>query len=82
MVLKFFLHLSRDEQKRRFLERLDEPDKHWKFSTADLAERAHWDAYQDAYQEAIAATAAPLGAVVRGAGGQQVVHPPGRGARR
>ncbi len=59
VVLKFFLHLSKDEQKRRFLSRLDEKDKHWKFSTADLAEREHWDAYQAAYQEAIAATAAP-----------------------
>ncbi len=59
VVLKFFLHLSREEQKRRFLARLDEPDKHWKFSTADLAERDHWDAYQAAYQAAIEATAAP-----------------------
>lgn len=59
VVLKFFLHLSKDEQKRRFLARLEEKDKHWKFSTADLAEREHWDAYQAVYQEAIAATAAP-----------------------
>jgi len=59
VVLKFFLHLSREEQKRRFLARLDEPDKHWKFSTADLAERDHWDAYQAAYQAAIETTAAP-----------------------
>ena len=59
IVLKFFLNLSKHEQKRRFLERLDEPEKNWKFSTADLAERGHWDAYQDAYQDAIAATAAP-----------------------
>src|SRR5208282_4797820 len=59
MVLKFFLHLSKQEQKRRFLERLDEPHKNWKFSSADLAERGYWDDYQAAYQEAIAATAAP-----------------------
>ena len=59
VILKFFLHLSKDEQKRRFLARLDERDKHWKFSTADLAERAHWDAYQAAYQAAIMATAKP-----------------------
>jgi PPK2 family polyphosphate:nucleotide phosphotransferase len=59
LVLKFFLHLSKEEQRRRFLARLDEPDKHWKFSSADLAERGYWDAYQAAYQEAIAATAAP-----------------------
>ena len=59
LVLKFFLHISKDEQKRRFMERLDEPGKNWKFSPADLAERRHWDDYQDAYQAAIAATAAP-----------------------
>src|SRR5580704_1777547 len=58
VVLKFFLNLSKEEQKRRFLSRLDEPDKNWKFSSADLAERAYWDDYQTAYQEAIAATAA------------------------
>lgn len=56
---KFFLHLSKAEQRRRFLARLDRPDKNWKFSAADIAERAHWDAYQAAYEEAIAATAAP-----------------------
>jgi PPK2 family polyphosphate:nucleotide phosphotransferase len=56
LVLKFFLHVSKDEQKRRFLERLDNPDKHWKFSEADLAEREHWKAYQRAFEEAIAAT--------------------------
>lgn len=55
--LKFFLHLSREEQRRRFLARLDTPEKNWKFSAADIAERAHWDAYQHAYQDAIAATA-------------------------
>jgi PPK2 family polyphosphate:nucleotide phosphotransferase len=59
VVLKFFLNVSKQEQKRRFLERLDETDKHWKFSTSDLAERGFWDDYQLAYQEAIAATAAP-----------------------
>ena len=59
MVLKFFLNVSKQEQKRRFLERLDEPDKNWKFSRADLAERGYWDDYQAAYEQAIAATAAP-----------------------
>jgi PPK2 family polyphosphate:nucleotide phosphotransferase len=54
---KFFLHLSKAEQKRRFLARLDTPEKNWKFSAADIAERAYWDDYQDAYEEAIAATA-------------------------
>ncbi len=59
VVLKFFLNLSREEQKRRFLARLEDPKKNWKFSAADLMERDHWDAYQAAYQEAIAATATP-----------------------
>ncbi|HTC10124.1 MAG TPA: polyphosphate kinase 2 family protein [Acetobacteraceae bacterium] len=59
VVLKFFLNVSKEEQKRRFLERLDEPDKNWKFSAGDLAERGFWDQYQAAYQEAIVATAAP-----------------------
>jgi PPK2 family polyphosphate:nucleotide phosphotransferase len=57
LVLKFFLNVSRKEQKRRFLERLDEPDKHWKFSSADVRERAHWASYMKAYEEAIRATA-------------------------
>lgn len=55
-VLKFFLHLSKQEQKRRFLERLDTPEKNWKFSASDLAERRYWDDYQAAYQDAIRAT--------------------------
>lgn len=56
VILKFFLNVSKDEQKRRFLARLDRPEKNWKFSPADLAERAHWDDYMAAYQDAIAAT--------------------------
>jgi PPK2 family polyphosphate:nucleotide phosphotransferase len=59
VILKFFLNISTAEQKRRFLERLDNPDKNWKFSPADIAERAHWDAYMQAYEAAIRATAAP-----------------------
>jgi PPK2 family polyphosphate:nucleotide phosphotransferase len=59
VVQKFFLHISKAEQKRRFLARLDTPEKNWKFSAADIAERARWDEYQDAYEQAIAATAAP-----------------------
>lgn len=58
-IRKFFLHVSREEQRRRFLERLERPEKHWKFSAADVAEREHWDAYMRAYEEAIRATAAP-----------------------
>ncbi|MGA2355534.1 MAG: polyphosphate kinase 2 family protein [Terriglobales bacterium] len=56
-VVKFFLHLSKKEQKKRFLERLDNPDKNWKFSSADAKEREFWDAYQDAYEDAIGHTA-------------------------
>jgi PPK2 family polyphosphate:nucleotide phosphotransferase len=58
IILKFLLHLSRGEQKKRFLERLDNPQKHWKFSTADARERAHWSEYMHCYEEAIRATAA------------------------
>ena len=55
--LKFFLNVSREEQKKRFLARLEDPDKTWKFDAADLSERARWDDYQAAYEEAIARTA-------------------------
>lgn len=55
-VIKFFLHISKDEQKRRLESRLANPDKHWKFSSADLKERARWEDYQEAFQEAIAET--------------------------
>ena len=59
LILKFFLHVSRDEQKKRFLERLDEPEKNWKFSPGDVKERSYWDAYMKAYEDAIRHTAAP-----------------------
>ncbi len=52
-ILKFYLHISRAEQKRRLQSRLDDPEKHWKFATADIAERAHWDDYQMAFTDAI-----------------------------
>ncbi len=55
-VLKFWLNVSKGEQKRRFLSRLDDPHKHWKFSSADIKERGHWDDYMNAYQETIRAT--------------------------
>jgi PPK2 family polyphosphate:nucleotide phosphotransferase len=55
-ILKFFLNVSKAEQKERFLARLDEPDKHWKFSAADVRERGHWDEYQRAYEEMLNAT--------------------------
>lgn len=57
IVLKFFLHVSRDEQKKRFLERVEHPEKNWKFSANDIKERAHWDDYMKAYEETIRATA-------------------------
>jgi PPK2 family polyphosphate:nucleotide phosphotransferase len=57
VVRKFFLHLSKDEQRKRLLKRLDEPEKHWKFSTRDVVERGHWDEYQSAYEDAIRHTA-------------------------
>jgi PPK2 family polyphosphate:nucleotide phosphotransferase len=56
-VVKFFLHLSKKEQKRRFLERLDTPEKNWKFSAADVRERQFWNDYQQAYEDAIRHTA-------------------------
>jgi PPK2 family polyphosphate:nucleotide phosphotransferase len=56
-VLKFFLQVSRKEQKRRFLERLEQPEKNWKFSPADIGERKYWDAYMAAYEDAIRRTA-------------------------
>lgn len=59
VVLKFFLNISRDEQRKRLLDRLDQSDKTWKFSPTDLTERTYWDAYQEAYDETIAATATP-----------------------
>jgi PPK2 family polyphosphate:nucleotide phosphotransferase len=56
-ILKFFLHVSRKEQKKRFMDRLDEPEKNWKFSASDVKEREFWDDYMQAFEEAIKATA-------------------------
>jgi PPK2 family polyphosphate:nucleotide phosphotransferase len=58
LVRKFFLHVSKKEQKRRFLERIDNPQKNWKFSAADTTEREHWDEYMEAYEDMIRNTAA------------------------
>ncbi len=52
-ILKFYLHISRDEQKRRLQSRLDDPDKHWKFELADITERGYWDDYTVAFEDAI-----------------------------
>ncbi len=55
-IVKFFLNISRGEQKERFIDRINEPDKHWKFSPSDIAERRYWDSYMGAYEEAIQET--------------------------
>lgn len=60
ITIKFFLHLSKDEQRKRFLERIDNKDKNWKFSDSDIKERDYWDDYQEAYESAINATAAEI----------------------
>jgi len=59
VIRKFFLHVSNEEQKRRFMERLENPDKHWKFSASDAKERQHWNDYMNAYEAMIRATARP-----------------------
>ena len=59
VVLKFLLHISKDEQRERLQDRLDDPSKHWKFAIGDLEERTRWDAYQAAYGEAVSATGTP-----------------------
>jgi len=55
-ILKFFLHLSKEEQRQRFLQRIDEPEKNWKFSLADIEERKYWDQYMEAYEACLSAT--------------------------
>jgi PPK2 family polyphosphate:nucleotide phosphotransferase len=58
-IVKLFLNVSKEEQRKRLLERIDRPDKNWKFSAADVAERQHWDAYQDAYADMLSHTSTP-----------------------
>jgi polyphosphate kinase 2 (PPK2 family) len=58
-ILKFFLHISRKEQRERLLARLDDPAKYWKFAAGDLAERKRWDEYTEAYREALERTSTP-----------------------
>ncbi len=60
-TVKFFLHISKEEQKRRFLRRIEDPTRNWKFSASDLKERAHWKDYQAAFEEAISETSTPYG---------------------
>jgi polyphosphate kinase 2 (PPK2 family) len=57
-IIKFFLHLSKDEQRKRFLARIDEPEKNWKFSMADIEERKFWKRYMEVYGECLGATSA------------------------
>jgi len=59
IILKFWLNLSRDQQKKRFLARLDKPSKHWKFNSGDVVEREYWDSYMHAYEAALNATSRP-----------------------
>jgi PPK2 family polyphosphate:nucleotide phosphotransferase len=59
-IVKFFLHISEEEQADRFRKRLENPEKNWKFRTADLAERKHWDAYQEAFEDALKKTSTPV----------------------
>ena len=59
VILKFWLNVSKDEQKARFLSRIDEPEKNWKFSLSDIKERKHWDRYMEAYEEALNETSRP-----------------------
>src|SRR5207249_3275449 len=55
-IVKFFLHISKDEQRKRFLERIDQPEKNWKFSEADMKERELWNEYMQAYEDCMRAT--------------------------
>jgi PPK2 family polyphosphate:nucleotide phosphotransferase len=59
VIMKFFLHMGKEQQKERFLERINTPEKNWKFSSGDIKERGYWDSYMQAYEEAIGETAAP-----------------------
>jgi PPK2 family polyphosphate:nucleotide phosphotransferase len=59
VIRKFFLHLSKEEQRKRFLARLEEPEKNWKFALGDVKERSHWDDYQKAYEDMLGATSTP-----------------------
>ena len=59
VILKFWLNVSKEEQRQRFLARIEEPEKNWKFSSGDVEERSHWDDYMHAYEEALRATSRP-----------------------
>ena len=78
VILKFFLHISKDEQRKRFLKRLKDPRKHWKFSAADLAERAFWDDYMKAYEDGHQRHQHQVGPLVHHPGRPQVGQPRAR----
>ena len=59
VILKFWLNISKEEQKQRFLARIDTPDKNWKFASSDVEERRHWDDYMTAYEDALNETSRP-----------------------
>ena len=81
VVVKFFLHVSKEEQRERFLSRLDDPEKRWKFSMRDVQDRQHWDEYVKAYEDVLEAIEHGGRAVVRRPRGPQVVRPRDRGGR-
>ena len=70
-IMKFFLHLSKEEQRKRFLARIDEPAKNWKFNVADIDERQYWKQYMKAYEECLAATSTDRCALVYCSGRRQ-----------
>ena len=77
-IVKFYLHLSKDEQCKRFLARIDEPEKNWKFSNADVAERKFWDQYMTAFEECLSATSTRERSLVRRARRRQGERPADR----
>ena len=77
VILKFFLNISKKEQRRRLLERLDDPNKHWKFSAADVAERGYWKDYMEAYEDALSATSTEHAPWYIISGGSQMGRPRG-----
>ena len=79
--VKLFLNLSNEEQRSRFLSRIDEPEKNWKFSANDAKERAYWDDYQKAFSEVLSNTSTDVGALVRHPGRRQAVRAGRRGRR-
>ena len=75
VILKFFLNVSQKEQKKRFLERIDQPEKNWKFSFGDIKERERWDDYMEAYEDMLNGNQHTLGSLVRHPGRQEMVYP-------